>query len=151
MRRLALLGLLALPLLPVAAQAQTSNIPFLPSVGVKIGYSQGDLPGIIGGVDFKLPTAPVRLDADAWASFADFGKKSAGTAFTVNYVKSIPFVYLGAGIGYAYGVNKNEDHFDSVAGKIFVGGKIPFLGTNLEGALIFSDHTVGSITLVYRF
>ncbi len=150
MRRLVRLAFLALPLLPAAAQAQ-SSIPFLPEFGVKLGYSQGDLPGVIGGLDFKLPTAPVRLDGDAWASFADFGKKSAGTAFTVNYVKSIPFVYLGAGVGYAYGVNKDRDHFDSFAGKIFVGGKIPFLGTNLEAALLFSDHTVGSISLVYRF
>lgn len=150
MRRLARLATLALPLLPVLAHAQ-SSVPFLPSVGVKIGYSQGDLPGLMGGLDFKLPTAPVRFDADAWASFANFGKESAGTAFTVNYVKSIPFVYLGAGVGYAYGVDKNRNHFDDFAGKVFVGGKLPFLGTNLEGALLFTDHVVGSITLVYRF
>lgn len=155
MRRFARSGFFAATIftaaaLPGLAGAQ-SNIPFLPSVGVKLGYSQGDLPGVVGGVDFKIPTAPIRLDADAWSSFADFGRKSAGTAFTVNYVKSIPFVYVGAGVGYAYGYDKNHNHFDSVAGKIFVGGKVPFLGAGLEGALLFSDHTVGMITATWRF
>ncbi len=146
MRKLALFGLLALPLLPALASAQS----ILPSFGVKLGYSQGDLPGVTGGLDFKLPASPIRLDADAWASFADFGKKSAGTAFTVNYFKQLPIVYVGAGLGYAYGVDKHRDHFDGLAGKVFVGGKIPLLGAGVEGALLFSNHVVGSITLVYR-
>ena len=148
MRRPVRLALLALPLLPAAAQAQ--SIPFLPTFGVKVGYSQGDLPGVTGGLDFKLPTSPVRLDADAWASFANFGKKSSGTAFTVDYVKSIPFVYVGGGVGYAYGVDKHGDHFDDFAGKLFVGGHIPLVGANLEGAVLFTDHVVGSVTLVFR-
>ena len=146
MRKLARLALLALPLLPALAHGQS----VLPSFGIKVGYSQGDLPGLAGGLDFKLPASPIRLDADVWASFADFGKKSAGTAFTVNYLKQLPLVYVGAGLGYAYGVDKHRNHFDGVAGKIFVGGKIPFAGTGVEGALIFSDHVVGTISLVYR-
>lgn len=145
MRRLALL---LLPLLPVAAKAQT--VPLLPPIGFKLGYVQGEKPGVGVGVDFKIPTQPLRLDLDAWSAFENFGKRDAGTAFTVNYVKELPFVYVGAGVGYAYGRN-GDGHFDSPAGKLFVGGKIPFLGTALEGALLFSDHTVGSISLVYRF
>lgn len=148
MRRLARIGLLALPFLPTLASAQ--KIPLLPSVGLKVGYAQSDLPGVTGGVDFKLPMQPIRLDADAWASFADFGKKSAGTAFTVNYVKTLPLIYVGGGVGYAYGIDKEADHFTTVAGKIFVGGSLPLIGGNIEGALIFSKHTVGMVSLVFR-
>ena len=146
MRNLVRLGFLALPLLPALASAQS----LLPSFGAKIGYSQGDLPGVTAGLDFKLPLQPIRLDADVWSSFADFGRKSAGTAFTINYVKSLPLIYVGAGVGYAYGYDKDHNQFDSVAGKLFVGGKLPVLGANIEGALLFSDHTVGMISLVYR-
>ena len=148
MRRLAALGLLALPLLPAAASAQT--VPGLPPVGFKIGYMQGELPGVAVGLDFKLPSRPIRFDADAWSAFSNFGKRDAGTAFTVNYVKQLPIVYVGGGLGYAYG-RSGDGHFDSVAGKLFVGGRIPLIGTALEGALIFSDHTVGTVSLVYRF
>lgn len=140
--------LLALPLLPALAHAQ--SLPLLPSIGLKVGYSQGDLPGVIGGVDFKLPAAPIRVDADAWASFAEFGKKSAGTAFTINYVKTLPLIYVGGGVGYAYGVDKHRNHFNDPAGKLFVGGHIPIVGANIEGALLFSNRVVGSITLVFR-
>lgn len=148
MRNLLRLGLFALPLFPAAASAQ--SLPLLPSIGLKVGYSQGDLPGVTGGIDFKLPTQPIRLDADAWSSFADFGRKSAGTAFTVNYVKSLPLIYVGGGVGYSYGYDKHHNQFDSVAGKLFVGGRVPILGANLEGALLFSNHTVGMVSLVFR-
>lgn len=137
-----------MPLLPSAASAQ--SVPLLPSVGLKIGYAQSDLPGVSGGIDVKIPTQPIRIDADAWASFADFGKKSAGTAFTVNYVKTLPLVYVGGGVGYSYGIDKESDHFTTVAGKLFVGGSLPLIGGNIEGALIFSKHTVGMISLVFR-
>ena len=149
MRRLARIGLLALPFLPVLASAQ--SLPLLPAIGLKVGYSQSDLPGIHGGVDVKIPTKPIRFDADAWSSFADFGKKSAGTALTVNYVfDKVPLVYFGAGLGYVYGFDKNKDHYTSLAGKLFVGTKLPLIGGNIEGALIVGEHPVGMIDLVFK-
>lgn len=143
------LALLALPLVPAFAHAQ--EVPVLNSFGFKLGYAQSDLPGVFAGVDFKLPMSPLRIDADAWGSFADFGKKSAGTGLTLNYVKALPLIYVGAGVGYAYGVDKDKDHFNSVAGKIFVGGKVPVLGTGLEGALLFAKTPVFSLSAVWRF
>ena len=144
------LALLALPLLPALASAQ--SLPLLPSFGLKLGYSQSDLPGLAAGADFKVPMTPIRLDADVWGSFADFGKRSAGTALTANYVfDKVPLVYFGGGVGYAYGIDKDSDHFNQVAGKVFVGGKVPFLGTGLEGALLFSKRTVFTLSAVWRF
>lgn len=147
MRRLAALGLLALPLLPAAASAQ--DVPIIPSIGVKLGYFQGDLPGVAAGIDFKLPSRPIRFDADAWSAFSDFGNRDAGTAFTVNYVKTLPIVYVGAGLGYAYG-RDGDGSFNSLAGKLFVGGRVPLVGANLEAALIVSQHTVGTISFVWK-
>lgn len=148
MRRLAAFGLLALPTLPAAASAQT--LPLLPPVGFKIGYYQGELPGVAAGLDFKLPTQPIRLDADVWSAFSNFGDRDAGTAFTVNYFKQLPIVYVGGGVGYSYG-RDGDGHFNTVVGKLFVGGKVPFLGTGVEGAVILGEHTLGTISLVYRF
>lgn len=144
MRRLVCL---ALPLLPALAAAQ--DLPLIPSFGVKLGYAQSELPGVAVGFDFKIPTQPLRFDADAWSSFSNFGDRDAGTAFTVNYFKQLPFVYVGAGVGYAYGID-GDGHFDSVAGKVFVGGRVPLLGAGVEGALIFSERTVGIVSLVWR-
>lgn len=121
----------------------------LPSFGIKLGYAQSELPGVTAGIDFKIPTQPIRLDADVWSAFSNFGKRDAGTAFTVNYFKQLPFVYVGAGVGYAYGLD-GDGHFDSPAAKVFVGGKVPFLGAGVEGSLIFSERTVGTISLVWR-
>ena len=144
------LALIALPFVPALAHAQ--SVPLLSSVGLKLGYSQSDLPGVAAGVDFKVPLTPIRLDADVWGSFADFGERSAGTALTANYLfDKLPLVYFGAGVGYAYGVDKDSDHFNQVAGKVFVGGKVPFIGTGLEGALIFSKRTVFTLSAVWRF
>jgi hypothetical protein len=142
------IALLALPMIPAFASAQ--EIPVLSSFGFKLGYSQSDLPGVMAGIDFKVPMSPIRLDADVWGSLADFGKKSGGTALTANYVKSLPLVYFGAGAGYAYGIDRS-DHFNQVAGKVFLGGKIPLLGTGLEGSLIFAKRTVFGLTAVWRF
>lgn len=141
-------ALLVLPLLPALSSAQ--GIPLLPSFGLKLGYSQGDLPGLTAGVDFKLPAMPIRLDADVWGSFADFGKRSAGTALTANYIKTLPLIYVGGGVGYAYGID-DRDHFTQVAGKVFVGGKVPLIGTGLEGALIFSRRTIFTLSAVWHF
>ncbi|GEM_PF-6158400 len=154
MRRLARFGLLALPLLPAAASAApdpVQSLPLIPQFGVKLGYMQGEKPGVAGGIDFKVPTQPIRLDLDAWSAFQDFGKRDAGTAFTVNYLYRFPVVpvYAGAGVGYAYGRN-GDGRFNTLAGKLFVGGKVPLLGAGLEGALLFSDHTIGTVSLVWR-
>lgn len=145
MRSLARLGLLVLPFLPAAASAQS----VVPSFGLKLGYFQGDLPGVAAGADFRLPSRPIRLDADVWSAFSDFGDRDAGTAFTVNYVKDLPLVYVGGGLGYSYG-RDGDGRFNSVVAKLFVGGKVPFLGTGLEGALILGEHTVGTISIVWR-
>jgi hypothetical protein len=154
MRRFARLGLFALPLLPAAAWASpepVQSLPLVPQFGVKLGYMQGERPGVAAGVDFKIPTQPLRFDIDAWSAFQDFGQRDAGTAFTLNYYYRFPVIplYAGAGLGYVYGRN-GDGHFDSVAAKIFVGGQVPFLGAGLEGALLFSDHTVGMVSLVWR-
>ena len=146
MHRSLLCAILAVSL-PVAASAQ--------SVGLKLGFSQGDLPGVYGGFDFKLPSLPIRLDADAWSAFEDFGGRSAGYALTVNYVKNARSFYYGAGLGYARATERNDD-FDSFATKFLIGGKVPFTGASLEGSLIWAQHaigrvhTVGTISLVWR-
>ncbi len=133
--------------LPAAASAQ--DLPLVPAVGLKLGYYQGDLPGVAAGVDFRIPSRPIRLDADVFSSFSNFGDRDAGTAFTINYVKDLPFVYVGAGLGYTYGID-GDGHYNNVAGKLFVGGKVPFLGAGVEGALLISERTVGTISLVWR-
>ncbi len=142
------LALLALPLVPAFAHAQ--SIPLLPSFGVKLGYSQSSLPGVTGGIDFKIPMSPIRLDADYWSSFDDFGKNAAGTAITANYIKTLPLIYVGGGVGYANGLDDHE-HFSQVAGKVFIGGKVPLIGTGLEGSLIFAKKTVFTLSAVWRF
>ncbi len=125
------------------------------STGLKLGFSQGDLPGVYGGLDFKLPSLPLRLDADAWSAFEDFGDRSAGYALTLNYVKSARSIYYGAGVGYA-NARERDRGFDSLATKFLVGGKVPFTGASLEGSLIWAQraigraHTVGTISLVWR-
>lgn len=142
MRRLALLPLL---LIPAVASAQS----VLPSVGIKLGYAQSNLPGLAAGVDFKIPTTPIRLDADVWTAFKNFGSGDDGFALTANYVKDFPLVYAGLGVGYANG-EFDDDSFNTVAGKVFVGGKVPILGAGVEGALIFTKKTVFTLSFVWR-
>lgn len=145
--------LCAIAALSVSAAASAQSAA--PSFGYKLGLSQGDSIGLYGGVDFKLPSLPIRLDADAWSAFQDFGDRSAGYALTANYVKSLPAIYYGAGVGYARARERNND-FDTVAVKFLVGGKIPFAGAGLEGSLIWTQHsigqvhTIGTVSLVWR-
>lgn len=154
MKSFRFLAPLVLAGLPLLARAQ--DPPELAPVGIKLGFSLGEEVGLHGGADLRIPRLPLRVDADVWSGFAHFGSRNDGFAATVNYLSIQNGYYFGVGPGYIRGRSRS-DEFDSLALKAFVGVPLPFAHAFVEGGFLWgqhalgSSHTVGTVSLVWRF